>query len=292
MDIKKLLFVTQFEELWFDALQSMLDLRKASLDHIVLLNVIEREKVSMRRGTGYQKKEEIRLREKANIRFIDWAEHLFEQGMEVGCYIVVGGMVQHVISSAKKEEADLIVIGLQKKSKLQQLYSGSDITEIIRGAATPVLVYKYMQEGGQTTVNPFQRPLLVADFSPADHQAVEYLKPLKDIIQEIHLIHVADEKSLTGHSAMAVQKTRKESRRKLEEISDIFEAEGIVAKPHVYVGDQVAEIEKGAKDCKSTLIIAGAAGKASWKERWVGSTPKALAEKSAFPTLLIPPPGK
>ncbi|MCP4687888.1 MAG: universal stress protein [Desulfobacterales bacterium] len=292
MDIKKLLFVTQFEELWFDALQSLLDLRKASLDHVVLLNVIEREKVSMRRGTGYQKNEEIKLREKANIRFIDWAEYLFEQGMEVGCYIVVGGMVPHVISSTKKEEADLIVIGLQKKSKLKQFYSGSDIMEIIRGAETPVLVYKYMQESGEKSAHPFERPLLVTDFSPAVNEAVEYLKPLKDIIREIHLIHVADEKSLTGHSAMAVQKTRKVSRQKLEEICDIFEAEGIVAKPHVYVGDRVAEIEKGAKDCKASVIVCGASGKAAWKEKWVGSTPKALAEKSAFPTLLIPPPGK
>lgn len=292
MNIKKMLFVTQFEELWFDALQSLLDLRKASLDHVVLLNVIERDKVSMRRGTGYQKKEEIKLREKANIRFIDWAEHLFEQGMEVGCYIVVGGMVQHVISSAQKEKADLIVIGLREKGKLQQFYTGSDITEIIRGSETPVLVYKYMKDSGQTSVNPFERPLLVTDFSPAGNRAVEYLKPLKDIIREIHLIHVADEKSLSSDSAMAVQKTRKESRRKLEEICDVFEAEGIEAKPHVYVGDLVAEIEKGARDCKATMIVSGTSGKAAWKERWMGSTPKALAEKSAFSTLLIPPPAE
>ena len=40
MDIKRLLFVTKFEELWFDALQSLLDLRKAALNHVVFLNVI------------------------------------------------------------------------------------------------------------------------------------------------------------------------------------------------------------------------------------------------------------
>jgi hypothetical protein len=67
MEIKKLLFVTKFEELGFDAVQSLLSLRKAALDHIVFVNVIERDKVAMRRGTGYQKEEEIRLRETANI---------------------------------------------------------------------------------------------------------------------------------------------------------------------------------------------------------------------------------
>ncbi len=47
MKIKKLLFVTKFEELWFDALKCLMELRKADLEHVVLLNVIERDKVAM-----------------------------------------------------------------------------------------------------------------------------------------------------------------------------------------------------------------------------------------------------
>jgi hypothetical protein len=131
MELKKLLFVTKFNDLSFNALQSFLCLRKAALSHIVLANVIEREKVAMHRGLGYQKSEEIRLRETANIRFIDWAETLFEKGLEVGVYIVVGNMVRKVIEAAKKEEADLIVIGRSPQGFLEQLYSGSHITELI-----------------------------------------------------------------------------------------------------------------------------------------------------------------
>ena len=83
MEIKKLLFVTKFEELCFDALNSLLSLRRADLDHVVFLNVIERDKVAMHRGSGYSKEEEVKLKETANIRFIDWAESLFEMGLEV-----------------------------------------------------------------------------------------------------------------------------------------------------------------------------------------------------------------
>ncbi|MGD9057850.1 MAG: universal stress protein, partial [Desulfobacterales bacterium] len=118
MEIKKLLFVTKFEELGFDALRSLLSLRKSALEHVVFVNVIERDRVAMRRGKGYQKDEEIRLREAANIRFIDWAENLFEQGMEVGVYIVVGSLVSEVIKATHKEEADLIVIGRSTKGVL------------------------------------------------------------------------------------------------------------------------------------------------------------------------------
>ena len=160
MEIKKILFVTKFEELCFDALQSLLSLRDAALEHVVFLNVIERERVAMRRGAGYLKEEEIRLRETANIRFIDWAENLFERGMEVGAYIVVGSLVSQVIKAAQKEEADLIVVGRSHKGVIEQLYSGSDVTELLRRSATPVVVFKHMSENIMVPERIFDRPLL------------------------------------------------------------------------------------------------------------------------------------
>ena len=92
--IRKMLFATKFKELTFEALESLLDLRAVGLDHVVFLYVVERDKVAMHRGIGYQKSEEVKLKEVAHIHFIDWAEYLFEQGMEVGVHIVVGTLVQ------------------------------------------------------------------------------------------------------------------------------------------------------------------------------------------------------
>ena len=289
MEIKKLLFVTRFDKLRFDALQSLMDLKKAALNHVVFLNVIERDQVAMRRGKGYEKSAEIRLREKANIRFIDWAETLFEQGMEVGVYIVVGSFAGQVIQAAEKEAVDLIVLSPEKKGRLEQFYSGSDITEIVHRSATPVLVYKYLSRKGPLAENPFEKPLLATNWSNASLRAIDYLKSLKGVIREVDLAHVASEKDLKGTSAMAIQKTRKENRRKLEDLCDELEAEGIQAKPHVYIGEPVAEIDKAARECQSSMIIAGSPRKSLWKDRWGTSISKALAEQSVFPVLLIPP---
>ncbi|UCE54718.1 MAG: universal stress protein [Desulfobacterales bacterium] len=289
MEIKKLLFVTKFEELGFDALQSLLSLRKAALDHVVFVNVIERDKVAMHRGTGYRKQEEIRLREMANIRFIDWAEDLYEQGMEVGVYIVVGDLVPEVIKAAQKEEADLIVIGRSHKSMLEQFYSGSDITELIRRISIPVLVYKPVPESAFVLEKPFERPLLATDWSAADLRAVEYLKGLTNITQLIDVVHVASKKELTGSSVMEIQKTRKEKRQKLDEICDILDASGTEARSHVYIGEPVEEIEKAAREHQATMIVLGSSAKPAWVEKWIGSIPKEIAEESIYPTLLIPP---
>jgi nucleotide-binding universal stress UspA family protein len=288
MDIKKLLFVTKFEELGFDALQSLLSLRKASLNHVVFVNVIERDRVAMHRGAGYLKEEEIRLRETANIRFIDWAEDLFEQGMEVGVYIVVGSLVSEVIKAAQKEETDLIVIGRSHKGVLEHLYSGSDITELLRRAEVPVLVYKQLSETAIAIEKPFDRPLLAIDWSPASLSAVEYLKALKEVIQELDIIHVVRQKKLKGTSAMGIQAIRKDTRKKLEEICDVFESEGVKADAHVYIGEPDEEIEKAAREHQASMIVLGSSGKTAWVERWLGSTPQSIAEKSIYPTLLIP----
>jgi nucleotide-binding universal stress UspA family protein len=291
MKISKLLFVTKFEELGYDGVQSLLGLTKADLNHIVFVNVIERERFAMSR-VGYRKDEEIRLREAANIRFIDWSESLFEQGLEVGVYIVVGTLVPEVIKAARKEEADLIVIGRSHKGVLENLYTGSDVTELLRRAEIPVLVYKQLSEKLLSVEKPFERPLLAIDWSPASMKAAEYLKELKNVVQEINIVHVISEKDLKGSSAMSIQKTRKQTREKLEEICTLFENEGIDAREHVYIGEPEEQIERAARECQATMIVLGSSAKTAWVERWLGSIPQSIAEKSMYPVMLIPPEKK
>jgi nucleotide-binding universal stress UspA family protein len=292
MKIQKLMFVTKFEDLGYDAIQSLLSLRKASLEHVIFMNVIEREKVAMQRGVGYQKDEAVRMKETANIRFIDWAERLFEQGLEVGVYIQVGSLVAEVVKAVQKEEADLVVIGRTNKTALEQFYSGSTVTEIIRRVSVPVLVYKPVADSPFATGQPFERPLLATDWSAASLRGIDYLINLKGLIEEVEIVHVADPKDIEGSSSMQAQKIRRDTKSRLEGLCARFQEAGIAARSHVYVGDPEAEIEKAAKDCQATLVVLGSSSKNLWMERWVGSTPRAIAEESAFPTLLIPPARK
>jgi len=288
MKTKKMLFVTQFEELWFDALQSLMDLRKSGFNHVVFLHVIERDKVAMRRGKGYLKDQEVKLREMANVRFIDWAEDLFVQGMEVGAYIVVGDILPKIISTAEEEGVDLIVTGRHRRPKLEELYAGSETLELLRRTSTPVLIHKYMLPSGKINEKPFERPLLALDWSPASENAVRYLLGFKDIIKKVVVIHVAGEKTFRSDSAMEIQAIRKKSRQKMEEVCDAFRDVGIEADSHLYVGATCEQLEKAAQEREATMIVGGTTGKQPLKEIFLGSTAKKLAERSAFPTLLIP----
>jgi len=288
MGVEKLLFVTQFEELWFDALQSLMELKKAGLNHVVFMHVIDRDKVAMRRGRGYLKDEEVKFKETANVRFIDWAETLFEQGMEVGAHILVGKLVPKVVSAAQEEGVDLIVTGYHKRGKIEELYAGSETIELLQRTSIPVLVHKYILPSGKVNERLFERPLLAADWYPASERAMEFLIGLSGIVQKVEVIHVVSEKSLKGSSAMAVQKTRKESRRKLDEICAAFHDEGIEAEAHLYVGNAAEQINRAARERGASMIVAGTTGKGHLREKWLGSVPKELAKQSEFPVLLVP----
>ena len=102
-------------------------------------------------------------------------------------------------------------------------------------------------------------------------------------------MHVISEKDLKGNSNMLIQQSRKEARKKLDQLCDELEAAGIDARPHVYVGEPVEEIEKATKECGASLTILGSSAKAAWIERFIGSIPRRIAEKSPTPTLIIPP---
>jgi nucleotide-binding universal stress UspA family protein len=288
MKIRKLLFVTKFEDLCYDALNSLLVLRNAALEHVVFLNVIERDKVAMKRGTGYLKEEEVKLKETANIRFIDWAENLFEMGLEVGAYIEVSTLIPEILKVVKKETPDLIVIGHSHKGPLEQLYSGSDVTELIRRTSIPTLVFKHMLEDNIVPEKLFERPLFATNWSKTGEKAVAYIKAMKNVIGEVHVMHVVKESALKSPDSHEVQKVRKAERKRLDNLCDELEQAGIRARAHVYVGDPQREIQKAAKEYQASMIILGSSDKAAILERWMGSVSKNIAVKTIFPCLLIP----
>jgi nucleotide-binding universal stress UspA family protein len=287
MKIKKLLFVTDFEELWFDALQSLMELRKGGFEHIIFLHVIEREEVAMHRGVGYLKSEEIKLREMANVRFIDWAESLFEAGMECGAYILVGDLVPKVLSVAKEENVNLIVTGTLKKPKLAGLYVDSKTIEILRRTSIPVFVHKYIV-GGRKNEKPFERPLFVTDWSSPCERALEYLISLKNVFQKLVLVHVIPEKSIKGLSRADVQKAEKDNKKRLEEVCGTIGSEGILAESHLYVGEVSEQIKRAVVEHDVSMVVAGTTGKGSWRARWLGSVSHELVEKTELPVLLVP----
>ena len=281
MEIKKMLFVTDFEGLWFDALRSLMALRKVGLDHVVLLHVIERK-------IGYYTKEEKeRLRAMAEVRFIDWAQSLYEEGMECGSYIVVGDTVHKILEAAEEEEVDLVVINRQKRKKMEKLYIDSKTLEFLRRTPTTVLIHKYKAESGTVSDKLFERPLLAIDWSPPATRALDFLVGLKSIIKKLQVVQIVTEKEIEGLGKRGLLKLEREHRKKLYELCNSLKDEGIDAEAHLYIGD-VAQIQNAAREYEATIIATGTTRKSAWQSRWLRSISQELAELSELPTLLVP----
>lgn len=291
MKITTMLFVSEFEELWFDALQSLMELRKAGLNHVVFLHVIPRDRVAMKRGSGYLKQEERKLREIADIRFIDWAETLFEEGMEVGAHIAIGNVVPKIISVAEIEKVDLIVTARIKKGKFGEIFLGSETSDLLRRTEKPVLLYNYQSQAGKVGENPFERVFLALDWSVSSEKVLDFVLAMKEAVKRVEIMHVLSEKQIGKMSKMEAHKIERENKKRLDEVCDTFVQERFDARPHLYIGDTEEQIQRGAGEHRATMIVLGTRQTSAWKEKWSGSISHSLAEKSELPLLIVPAGG-
>jgi len=271
---------------------SLMELRKAGLNHVVFLHVIPRDRVAMKRGSGYLKQEERKLREIADIRFIDWAETLFEEGMEVGAHIAIGNVVPKIISVAEIEKVDLIVTARTKRGKLEEIFLGSDTSDLIRRTEKPVLLYNYHSQAERAGENPFERPLLALDWSVSSEKVLDFVLSMKEAVKRVEIMHVLSEKQIGKLSKMEAHKVERENKKRLDEVCDTFVQERFDARPHLYIGDTEEQIQRGATEHRATMIVLGTRQASAWKEKWSGSISHSLAEKSELPLLIVPAGGK
>lgn len=295
MKIKKLLFPTRFKDLAFNMLESLLELRLAGLEEIVLVNVIPREEVAFVPFGGYLKEEEERLREVARIRFEDWQRVISKKGIASKIRIEQGSPVPKILSIAEEEKVDLIVAGREKESSLEKVSLGSHTLNLIRRSPVPILVCKYMVQfewGGEmlTRVNdlPFRRPLLATDWSEPSEKALKQLLFLKDLPDKVMVTHIIGVKIAKGLDKSRLKDLEQESKKRLKEYCDRLKKGGIEAELHLRPGRTAPEIIRVAREHKATMIIMGTTGKDRFAEFWLGSVSHRVTELSELPVLLVP----
>jgi nucleotide-binding universal stress UspA family protein len=179
-------------------------------------------------------------------------------------------------------------MGYQPKTRIRELYTGVDISEILERTHTPILIHKEPPSGSEPGYHPFKRPIIATAWTPASQRAVTFLSAMGPVIEETHIIHVADKSRLNGDSAMVVQQTRKETRKKLDQVCDMLQSAGIPAKGHVHIGDPVREIGLAAQEHHATMVVLGMSRRAGWQERWMGSIPRTLMDTLSVPVLMVP----
>lgn len=295
MSIKKILFPTKFRAFAFNALESLIVLKKAGLKEIILCHVISREEVGFVPYGGYLKEEEEKMREEARIKLEDWQEFLSGKGIKSRIVIEVGKPISKILDIAEKQKVDLIIVGRKEKIAVEKSFIGSYTTNIISRSNTPVLASKYMVQfelDGATLTRTndrlFEMPLLVTDWSYPSQNAIEFLVSLKGVVKKAFIFHSIDVKGSKENDEPELHHLEEECRKNLDESCKKLKHAGIKAESHLSAGDDVQEILRFSRERGATMIIAGTTCKNRLHEMLHKSTSHQVAKLSELPTLLVP----
>lgn len=295
MNLKKILFHTRFREMAFNALESVLELKKAGLEEIVLTHVIPTDEVGFVPYGGYLKEEAQRLREQARSRFKEWQQTIEAAGIRSKIRVEVGSVTAEIISIAEEEKVQLIVAGRKKRTLLEVVYVGSHILDLLRRSPLPVLMTKYMvqyevddEQMTRTNEHIFSRPLLATDWSEPSEKALDALLAFKGLAEKALVTHVIGDKLAKGLDPVSLQTIEDESRRRLETYCRNLEEGGLPAESHLAFGRPAREIIRMAREHRATMIVMGRTGKDWFEEYWLGGVSHKVAEASELPVMLIP----
>jgi nucleotide-binding universal stress UspA family protein len=290
---KKILYPTDFEEFSLPNLESLACLKKAGLEEVVLLYVIDTDSFQTEVDGGVTLNLDL-VRQTAMQKLDVLAEFLRSEGIGVTSEISIGPLVAEILETAAKQEVSLIVAGRQKRDILGELFVGSTTDRIIRKSKAPVLVAKYhtLQEvEGKVEesfcLDLFRKILYATDWSPGAERAKAFLPALRQVgASEAVVVHVTEklpyEAEYLNREALAQQ-----VEEKMGALEQELQSVGFQVKTYTLEGKPYREINRLATEEDVSLIVMGCHGM-GWVEGMLwGSVSQRVAEYSEKPVLLV-----
>ncbi len=295
---RKILYPTDFDEFSYDLLQCVLQLKAVGLREVVLLHVVDERRLQHNLLEGYRDQEAEQLRELAKLRFAEWEEPIRTEGLEVRVRIETGLPYQQILRVAAEERVSLIIGGSQRRHRRDEGYLDPTTHRLIGRAPCPILVAKYHFLEGEddkdlcerVCTNLFDRIVYPTDWSDCAHEALSYVKGLKETgVCEVAVVHVMEERVMKMIPAEKYEEFRTNDTHRLDEVKKSLQMAGFQVDTHLHVGIPAAEIIKAAHEVDATLIVMAAHGKGFLEEMLSGSVSRKVTERSPTSVLLVQP---
>lgn len=292
--MKKIVYPIKFEDFSMDILKCLLNFKKVGTKEIILIHVIDVSKIPMEKYAGYDLDFVKTLSEIAEKKMEKALELISESGLSSKKFISVGVPYREILKIAEQEKVSLIVSGRQRKGILGEIFIGSNTDKIIRYGNIPVYVPKYpacfsgdISACKRYCENPFRKILYPTDWSDCAESAIKYIAGLKNLIEEIVVTRIIDEKSLRFQPVEKIKEIERMDREKLENMKSKLGKESLEVKTHLSIGKPSAEIIKLAKQEDVTCIVIGAHGKGFIEGILWGSVSKNVVEYSDRSVLVV-----
>jgi nucleotide-binding universal stress UspA family protein len=178
----------------------------------------------------------------------------YVEGEDYHLYLLEGQAAPAILEFARRQRADLIVVGTHGRTGLGKALLGSVAESVFRGSPVPVLTIGPCLRRAAPNNSP-RNILVAADFTPASEQAVRYASALaREHGSQLTLLHVPNQKEL-DHAADR-ERTLQETKNRLAELLR-READGVPCKICVATGKVVPTILRTADAIEADLLVMG-----------------------------------
>lgn len=127
-----------------------------------------------------------------------------------------------------------------------------------------------------------KRLLWATDFSEASQAAFEWAQALAELTKaEMTLLHIAEAEEAYN------QKLAEEHRQKLESFAEQLRQKGLTVSTSVRLGKADQLIVQTAQETGADLVVMGAHGHTSFREKLLGSTTEQVLQVSPVPVLFV-----
>ena len=291
---EKILLPTDFSE--YARMTARLVSEIPNVGEVILLHVLEKIRGPSRAWLGGQ--DTVSPETSAEGSLHDEEEQLARAGVPVRAEIVHGtrgDSAAVIISLARREAVDLIMIGARGKGLVEGLLLGSVSTEILRHATTNVLLVRHPSAWRLTPpVLPrdrkgarslFSRVVFPVDFSNPCHEGFAFLRALPGI-DEIILLHVITRAGTREELEGAIR----ESYQELQSLWDSFDDGQTRVTIMIRFGRPAEMIGEIAENEKATLIFMPRFGTSDIiRSLPIGSTAQEVAKRTRIPLFLFYP---
>lgn len=205
-------------------------------------------------------------------------EQLHRLGASVSPEILVGPAASEIASVARREAAEVIVVGLGSHHLIDRALGHETALQLVQLASTPILAVPETM-----TVLP-RRIVVAVDFS---HTSVASARSCARWLvpgDRLHLVHVASERHDGGSSV-----SRTTAERELDALAlQIGAPAGVTVEQTVVHGEPAEQLLHLARSANADLIALGSHGYGIWKRLTIGSVASKVLRLSPQAVLVTP----
>lgn len=238
------------------------------------------------------------LLKQASAQLVDLKARAERRGIAVTTRMATGIPSEEVITAARAEDSDLIIVGTKGKTGLEHVLLGSIAERVIRGAPCPVLTVRTEPEDTDRVEGALSRPvtleriLVPVDFSDCSLDALEYAVVVAQQAEaSLMLLHVLEPVSYGLDFTLGHIRTREQLReswtKRLEELASSHQHSHVQIKSGLRGGHPVDSILDSARTLPCDLIVIGTHGRRGISHALSGSVAEAVLRKARCPVLTV-----